>query len=64
MPQGGHEAIDTKHPLDILAYQYDLVLNGYEISSGGVRNHDPELLKKYLSKLVMKRRKLSDDLEL
>jgi aspartyl-tRNA synthetase len=45
MPQGGHEAIDTKHPLDILAYQYDLVLNGYEISSGGVRNHDPELLR-------------------
>ncbi|QQS60033.1 aspartate--tRNA ligase [Candidatus Falkowbacteria bacterium] len=50
MPQGGHEAIDTKHPLDILAYQYDLVLNGYEISSGGVRNHDPELLKKVFIK--------------
>lgn len=50
MPQGGHEAIDTKHPLDILAFQYDLVLNGYEISSGGVRNHDPELLRKVFVK--------------
>ncbi len=50
MPQGGHEAIDTKNPLDILAYQYDLVLNGYEISSGGVRNHDPELLVKVFAK--------------
>ena len=46
MPQGGHDAIDTMEPLDILAFQYDLVLNGYEVSSGGVRNHDPELLKK------------------
>ncbi len=50
MPQGGHEAIDTKDPLDILAYQYDLVLNGFEISSGGVRNHDPELLVKVFAK--------------
>lgn len=50
MPQGGHEAIDNKDPLDILAYQYDLVLNGYEISSGGVRNHDSELLRKVFIK--------------
>jgi aspartyl-tRNA synthetase len=46
MPQGGHDAIDNKDPLEILAFQYDLILNGYEVSSGGVRNHDPELLKK------------------
>ncbi len=51
MPQGGHEAIDTKNPLDILAYQYDLVLNGYEVSSGAVRNHDPELLRKAFMKV-------------
>lgn len=50
MPQGGHEAIDNKDPLDILAFQYDLVLNGYEVSSGGVRNHDPELLRKVFVK--------------
>ncbi len=51
MPQGGHEAIDTQEPLEILAYQYDLVLNGYEVSSGAVRNHDPELLKKAFVKV-------------
>jgi aspartyl-tRNA synthetase len=46
MPQGGEEALKSKHPLEILAYQYDLVLNGFEISSGAVRNHEPELLYK------------------
>jgi len=46
MPQGGMETLNNKHPLEILAYQYDLVLNGFEISSGGVRNHDPEILYK------------------
>lgn len=51
MPQGGHEAIDNKDPLEILAYQYDLVLNGYEVSSGAVRNHDPELLRKVFVKV-------------
>lgn len=51
MPQGGHEAIDNKEPLEILAYQYDLVLNGYEVSSGAVRNHDPELLRKVFMKV-------------
>lgn len=51
MPQGGHEAIDGKEPLEILAYQYDLVLNGYEVSSGAVRNHDPELLRKVFVKV-------------
>lgn len=51
MPQGGHEAIDNQEPLEILAYQYDLVLNGYEVSSGAVRNHDPELLRKAFMKV-------------
>ena len=46
MPQGGMEALETKDPLDILAYQYDLVCNGYEMASGAVRNHDPELMVK------------------
>lgn len=46
MPQGGKEALETKNPLDILAYQYDVVCNGYEVCSGAVRNHDPELMVK------------------
>ncbi len=46
MPQGGLEALETKNPLDILAYQYDLVCNGYETMSGAVRNHDPEIMIK------------------
>ena len=46
MPQGGREALNTKNPLDILAYQYDLVCNGYELASGAVRNHDQELMIK------------------
>ena len=46
MPQGGLEALNTKDPLDILAYQYDLVCNGYEAASGAVRNHDPEIMVK------------------
>ena len=46
MPQGGLEALNTKNPLDILAYQYDIVCNGIELSSGAVRNHDIEIMKK------------------
>ena len=46
MPQGGLEALETKDPLDILAYQYDLVCNGYEMASGAVRNHNPETMIK------------------
>ncbi|MEG0770788.1 MAG: aspartate--tRNA ligase [Clostridia bacterium] len=46
MPQGGLEALNTKDPLDILAYQYDIVVNGIELSSGAVRNHDTETMKK------------------
>ena len=46
MPQGGLDALENKNPFDILAYQYDFVCNGYEMASGGVRNHSPEILKK------------------
>ena len=46
MPQGGLEALNTKDPLDIYAYQYDAVCNGYEILSGAVRNHDQEIMVK------------------
>ena len=46
MPQGGLEALENKNPLDVLAYQYDLVCNGYEMASGAVRNHDPEIMVK------------------
>ena len=46
MPQGGMEALENKDPLDILAYQFDLVCNGYEMASGAVRNHDPEIMTK------------------
>jgi aspartyl-tRNA synthetase len=44
MPQGGLEALNTKDPLSIKAYQYDIVCNGYELSSGGIRNHLPEVM--------------------
>ena len=46
MPQGGLEALNTMDPLEILAYQYDIVCNGVELSSGAVRNHDSEIMKK------------------
>jgi len=46
MPQGGLEALETKEPLDILAYQYDVVCNGVELSSGAIRNHKPEIMEK------------------
>ena len=46
MPQGGLEALENENPLDILAYQYDLVCNGYEMASGAVRNHSPEIMVK------------------
>ena len=46
MPQGGLEALDAKNPLDILAYQYDIVCNGVELSSGAVRNHDINIMLK------------------
>lgn len=46
MPQGGLEALESKNPLEVLAYQYDIVCNGIELSSGAVRNHDIEIMKK------------------
>ena len=46
MPQGGMDALESKNPLDILAYQYDLVCNGIELSSGAIRNHVPEIMYK------------------
>ena len=49
MPQGGLEALETKDPLEIFAYQYDIVCNGVELSSGAVRNHSPEVMKKAFS---------------
>ena len=42
MPQGGLDALDTMDPLDILAFQYDIVCNGIELSSGAIRNHRPD----------------------
>ena len=46
MPQGGLEALETMDPLDILAYQYDIVCNGVELSSGAIRNHRPDIMLK------------------
>ena len=46
MPQGGLEALESKKPLDILAYQYDIVCNGVELSSGAIRNHRADIMVK------------------
>lgn len=46
MPQGGLEALETQDPLDVLAYQYDIVCNGVELSSGAIRNHRPDIMLK------------------
>ena len=46
MPQGGLEALETRDPLSILAYQYDIVCNGVELSSGAIRNHRPDIMYK------------------
>jgi aspartyl-tRNA synthetase len=46
MPQGGLEALETRDPLDILAFQYDIVCNGVELSSGAIRNHRPDIMAK------------------
>lgn len=56
MPQGGLEALNTMDPLEILAYQYDIVCNGVELSSGAVRNHDIEIMKKLSPSQVMTKR--------
>jgi aspartyl-tRNA synthetase len=46
MPQGGLDALDTMDPLDILAWQYDIVCNGVELSSGAIRNHRPDIMRR------------------
>jgi aspartyl-tRNA synthetase len=46
MPQGGMEALENKDPLEILAWQYDIVCNGVELSSGAIRNHRPDIMYK------------------
>ena len=46
MPQGGMDTLINKDPLDVLAYQYDIVCNGIELSSGAIRNHRPDIMKK------------------
>ncbi|CQR62962.1 aspartate--tRNA ligase [Streptomyces leeuwenhoekii] len=46
MPQGGMEALESQDPLDILAWQYDIVCNGVELSSGAIRNHEPDIMLK------------------
>ena len=46
MPQGGLEALETRDPLSILAYQYDIVCNGVELSSGAIRNHRPDIMRR------------------
>jgi aspartyl-tRNA synthetase len=50
MPQGGMDALENRDPLDILAWQYDIVCNGIELSSGAVRNHKPEIMYKAFEK--------------
>ena len=53
MPQGGMKSLEEQDPLEILAYQYDIVCNGVELSSGAVRNHDPEIMLKAFSLVGM-----------
>ncbi len=60
MPQGGLEAFNTQDPLDLKAWQYDLVCNGYEIVSGGIRNHVPELMVKAFEKVGLFKQDVED----
>ena len=46
MPQGGLESLENNDPLEVKAFQYDIVCDGVELSSGAIRNHDPEIMKK------------------
>ena len=54
------EALNTKEPLDILAYQYDIVCNGIELASGAVRNHDIEIMKKAFEKVGYSEREIEE----
>ena len=56
MPQGGLDALENEDPLTILAYQYDIVCNGVELSSGAVRNHDMEIMVKAFENCRLHRR--------
>jgi len=60
MPQGELDEIDFKKPLDILAYQYDIVCNGIELSSGAIRNHIPELMYKLFSIVGYDKKKVDE----
>ena len=60
MPQGDMDKIDFKKPLDILAYQYDIVCNGIELSSGAIRNHVPELMYKLFSIAGYEKKQVDD----
>ncbi len=61
MPQGDLKKIDLKKPLDILAYQYDIVCNGVELSSGAIRNHIPELMYKLFSVAGYDKKQVDDE---
>ena len=61
MPQVEINDFDKKDPLEILAYQYDLVCNGYELSSGAIRNHIPEYLFKVFEKVGYSKEKVKKD---
>ncbi len=60
MPQGGLEALETMDPLEIKAYQYDIVCNGIELSSGAIRNHKPEIMEKAFEMAGYEREVLED----
>ena len=60
MPQGGIEALNTMDPLDILGYQYDIVCNGIELSSGAIRNHIPEIMFKAFELAGYKKEQVTD----
>ena len=62
MPQGDIDKINFEKPLEILAYQYDIVCNGIELSSGAIRNHIPELMYKLFQLLVIIKLKLMKNL--
>ena len=61
MPQGGLEALETKDALDVLAYQYDIVCNGVELSSGAIRNHRPDIMVKAFEVAGYTRKQLEDE---